>query len=245
MRVLRARGAIVLLFALCATACSDARSFGFPVAVIEFEERPTEATSLEIALATAQESCIDARRAAGQPVQLRVARAEDLVVVRRSVRAHYDGERMAWHQIDRFHELDEESCALRLRQSRSVTVIDSRASRQWNSGPDGDVERTELPVLPADLARAPPSMPASAAIRTVAGQPCAQDETSTDVPAPFMREPCFWRTHPQIRDHTLQHVPLYGELVDQLTGNSSSVWRATRISVGERSLESAFELPPE
>lgn len=235
-----------VLAALCgliAAGGSEASGFGFPLAVIDFEERPREVTSLEFSLATAQESCIETLRAEGRPVRIRLQRPEELIVARRSVRAHYDGERMAWHQVDRSYQLDEASCELRLNESRSVTVVDRRSSRQWNVGPDGHSERVDLPVLATDLARSPPSIPPDAPTRTVAGQPCSPDEVSIEGSAPFARGTCYWRHQRRIRDLQLQYVPLYSEIIDVVSGRSSSVWQATRIAVGERSPESAFRLP--
>ncbi len=222
---------------------SVAPGLDMPRATIDFEERPEGPTTLEITLASAQEACVEAKLAQNIRVTPIVKSAAELVGPRRTVRAYYDGSKMGWYQTQINYHLNNDTCELEERRTRSVTVVVGREGRQLNTDHEGQVEVVDLPIEPSDVARAAPAVGATA-LRTVAGQPCASDSSKVAEPMPFVAEACFWQTHPEIRDNALQPVALYERIRDLASPDGpASVWVATSIRVGAAPPADAFALP--
>lgn len=228
-----------------AAAVPAGAGFNFPVAVIDFEDMPEGVTSVEIVTAAHQETCIEAQRAQNKAVNPPRKSEQDLLMPRSTVRAYYDGARMAWYETTNLHVVDPDSCEVKLERSRYVTVIDGTQGRQLKLEHEAPAETVELTITAADLQRAPPVGPNATLLRTVSGQPCVVDPTTARAAAEVAVEGCYWQAHPQILDHTLKFVWLYARKPDPLgaPGGAATVWRATRISVSEKAPAGALDLP--
>jgi hypothetical protein len=218
--------------------------FNFPRAVIDFEDMPEGVTSIETVLVAQQETCIEARRAENKPVNPQVKREQLLLMPRRTVRAYYDGARMAWYETENLLVVDERTCEIELERSRYVTVIDGAQGRQLKLQHEAPAETVEITITAADWQRAPPVGANASVLRSVAGQPCVFDPSSPRGASTWTTESCFWQTHPQIREPTLDFALLYARKPDPvMPDGASTVWRATRIAVGESAPAGALDWP--
>jgi hypothetical protein len=247
MRRLTCIAAGLWLLAACGrpeTGAPAVGRFDFPRAVIDFEDRPEGVTSIEAVLAANQQTCIDARRAEGKSVNPPVKREQDLVMPRRTVRAYYDSDRMAWYETEDLQFVDDRTCEVQLERSRYVTVIRGAQGRQLKLGYGAPAETVEITITAADLQRAPPVGANAVVLRSVAGQSCVFDPASPRGAGTWAIESCYWQAHPQIREPTLDFALLYVKKPDPvMPSGAATIWRATRIAVGERAPAGALDMP--
>jgi hypothetical protein len=245
----RACGAAsLLLLAACGrpdgAAPAAAGGFDFPRAVIDFEDMPEGVTSIETVLVGLQQTCIEARRAENKAVNPPIKREQDLLMPRSTVRAYYEGDRMAWYETVDVLVVDERTCEINLERSRYVTVVHGAEARQLKLDHGAPAEMVEFTVMAADLQRPPPVGASAVVLRSVAGQPCVFDPMSPRGAGAWARESCYWQTHPRIRDQKLDFALLYARKPDLVmpTG-ADTVWRATRIVLNEGAPAGALDWP--
>jgi hypothetical protein len=227
-----------------ATASAAAGGFDFPRAVIDFEDLPEGVTAIETVLVAQQQTCIEARRAENKAVNPPLKREQDLLMPRSTVRAYYDGDRMAWYETVDLHVVDERSCEIKLERSRYVTVVRGGEARQLKLDHGAPAETVEITVTAADVQRPPPVGANAVVLRSVAGQPCVFDPISPRGAGAWASESCYWQTHPRIRDQKLDFALLYARKPDLVmpTG-ADTIWRATRIALGEGAPAGALDWP--
>jgi hypothetical protein len=255
MPIERAVGLLLLAVGLAAcsgggasgeTGASTSGAFRFPTATIEFTEKAEAPTSAETVVEVGQQQCVEARRASGQAVTVKLVTAAELAQIpSRTARAYYDGAYMAWYERRTNYFVDPDSCEVQFEHSLSASVVTPKGARQWNKSDDGTSDTVDMVVTPADASRSlfdGGTTPAE--LRKIQGQSCVRDPALPQGLASLGAESCHWRDHPEIRDGALEFVPLYRKMPDPINPDGGArIWQATSIRIGEKPPASAFELP--
>jgi hypothetical protein len=212
-----------------------------PVATIEFREGTERISSHEKMLVTEQQACLQTLSAGGKPARTAATSAEALAGPRRLVRAYYGGDRMAWYEVNRIQDVDDESCAIRDRRERRVVIARNGEVFVHEVNEDGAVNVDQYPIEASGIAT-PRELGDGKVLRKVAAQDCVTDPTEISS-ADAGVVACYWREQPPIRDAGFAEIPLYTRAPGVLPDDPPVVWEAVEIVAGTPPPREAFEVP--
>jgi hypothetical protein len=216
-------------------------ALALPVATIEFHEGTDRVSSHEQMLVTEQETCLQTLSIAGRPAAIAATDAAALAGPRRLVRAYYNGDRMAWYEVNRMQDVDDSTCALVEQRERRVVIVRDGEVFLYEMGERGPASVERYPVETSAIA-APAELADGQVLRRVAGQDCLVDPEET-LAASAGVEGCYWHRRPAIRDAGLAEVPLYTRAPGVLPDDPPTVWQAVEIIADRPPPDAAFEVP--
>jgi hypothetical protein len=221
-------------------AAPEPETIDVPVATVEFHDHSPGVTVAERSLVKVQEFCVLTQEAQGRKLTVTRVKAEELVVPRRTVRAYYNRDRMAWYQEETLLDIDQESCQLAKRVMRRVRIVRDGEAVDWSTDGSGPalVERLPLASVPR-----PMDMQDTKVLKKVAGQDCVIDSTGQAAVAKIASDICYWARRPPIRNDALEEVALYIRGPALVKGDPDSVWEAVEIVPDVAPPAAVFEGP--